>query len=333
MPVRPADDPSLRHAANLLRGGGLVAMPTETVYGLAANALDPIALARVFEAKGRPRFDPLIVHIAQPGDAERWVTGLSPLAGRLMQRFWPGPLTLVLPKVAEAAGGIPDLATAGLPSVAIRCPGHPIARRLIELTGRPLAAPSANPFAAISPTSADHVAASLGDRVDLILDAGPSATGIESTVLSLLDATPTLLRPGGTPLEAIEDLVGPVHLPRPDRGDAPDAPRLSPGSLTRHYAPHIPLTLHDTPVPLAPPTAEGRGLLVFQHPGPHATRYAAVEVLSRTGNPVEAAAHLFAALHRLDAATPPLRGIDAHRAPDASLGLAINDRLRRAAAA
>ena len=335
MKLLAANDESVEHAAALLRRGGLVAMPTETVYGLAAVATDPHAVARVFQAKGRPRFDPLIVHIASVEEVGRWVQpGFhSSIVESLMQRYWPGPLTLVLPKLAEADGGIPDLVTAGLPSVAIRVPAHPVALQLIQRTGRPLAAPSANRFAAVSPTTAAHVAASLGGApggVDLILDGGPCTTGIESTVLSLLEGTPRLLRPGGTPLGMIEAVTGPILPPDGDDDGRDETPRTSPGSLARHYAPTTPLTLHREPYPREPARSRERGLLVFQDPGPYVASYQHVEILSVKGDTVEAAARLFAALHRLDAAAV-VKAIDAHPAPDAGLGLAINDRLRRAA--
>ena len=310
-------DAALEQAAGLLRRGGVVAFPTETVYGLGADARNDEAVARIFEIKGRPRFDPLIVHVADPGMAAEVAAGLPPAAEELIRRFWPGPLTLVLPKRPEVS----DLVTAGLPTVGVRMPRHPLALELIRKAGVPVAAPSANPFGRTSPTKAKHVAAHLGGRVDAILDGGPCAVGVESTILSFADETPVVLRLGGLALEEIEAAIGPVRL-APATEDVP----LAPGRLLRHYAPHTPLVLVEDAVALRGGPREG--LLTFRG---HAreTEFGAVEVLSRSGDLREAAAHLFAALRRLDA-----RGLDrihAERAPDHGLGRAINDRLRRAA--
>jgi L-threonylcarbamoyladenylate synthase len=310
----------LEQAAALLRAGGVVAFPTETVYGLGADAFQPRAVARVFEIKGRPSFDPLIVHIAHPQEVDRLTIARPPQADCLMARFWPGPLTLVLPKRAE----LPDIVTAGLPTVAVRLPGHPLARELIRRVGSPLAAPSANRFGRTSPTCAEHVRNQLGAAVDLVLDGGPCEVGVESTILAFSeDGSPILLRPGGTPLEAIEEVIGPVALPS---STSPTNRPLAPGMMERHYATATPIWLMGEDA--LPPTPGRWGLLSFRgtrRPGD----WALVEVLSATGDLKEAAARLFDAMHRLDAAG--LEVIVADRVPDRGLGRAINDRLRRAA--
>lgn len=251
-------------AAAILRAGGLVAFPTETVYGLGANALDVRAVARIFDVKGRPRFDPLIVHVPDRAHAEALVTGFPPPAQQLADRFWPGPLTLVLPKTEV----VPDLVTAGGSTVAIRVPDHPLALALLRASGVPIAAPSANLFGRVSPTTAAHVREQLGDQIDLILDGGPCRVGVESTVLQLTsDGPPRLLRPGGITLEELEAVLGPIdatcrvgcaHQPvdtasldsagSPIGGHSPpcdSAPFASPGMLPQHYAPRTPLVLMD----------------------------------------------------------------------------------------
>ena len=310
----------LEQAAALLRAGGVVAFPTETVYGLGADAFQPRAVARVFEIKGRPSFDPLIVHIAHPEEVDRLTLARPPQADRLMARFWPGPLTLVLPKRAE----LPDIVTAGLPTVAVRMPGHPLALELIRRVGSPLAAPSANRFGRTSPTCAEHVRNQLGAAVDLVLNGGPCEVGVESTILAFSDeGSPILLRPGGTPLEAIEEVIGPVALPS---SASPTNRPPAPGMMERHYATATPLWLMDEDA--RPPTPGRWGLLSFRGTG-RPGDWALVEVLSATGDLREAAARLFDAMHRLDAAG--LEGIVAERVPDRGLGRAINDRLRRAA--
>ncbi|NJL30815.1 MAG: threonylcarbamoyl-AMP synthase [Phycisphaerales bacterium] len=230
----------LQQAADLLRTGGVVAFPTETVYGLGANALLPQAVARVFEIKNRPRFDPLIVHVPCVEDADRLVREFPPLAQQLAERFWPGPMTLVLPK----RDNVPDLVTADLPTVAVRVPAHPMARKLLELAAVPVAAPSANPFGGISPTTAEHVRQSLGNLVDCIVDGGPCDTGLESTVIGFGDdgRTPMLLRPGGLSVEEVEAITGPLKLPTALADDAPSSTLpLAPGMLARHYAPETKL--------------------------------------------------------------------------------------------
>ncbi|MCB9534495.1 MAG: threonylcarbamoyl-AMP synthase [Myxococcales bacterium] len=308
-------------AARALRAGELVGMPTETVYGLAADALDPRAVARVFEAKRRPSFDPLIVHVASLDGARALWRDTPPAALALADAFWPGPLTIVAPRTAL----VPDLVTSGLDSVAIRVPAHPVAQALLRAADTPLAAPSANPFGAVSPTRAAHVADSLGGDVWCVLDGGPCGVGLESTIVSLAGATPTVLRFGGLPLESLEAVVGPVGR-RLHSSDRPEAP----GQLTRHYATRTPLRLRAADEP-PPPEAAARALLVVAGPAPAWARgYGHVELLSPTGDLTEAAACLFAAMRALDAGG--YAGIDAIPCAAAGLGAAIVDRLVRAAA-
>jgi L-threonylcarbamoyladenylate synthase len=317
-PVLPASDPeAIARAADVLRRGGLVAFPTETVYGLGACAFDARAVARVFEAKARPSFDPLIVHVADAAELPRVALGTGDArVERLAARFWPGPLTLVLPRHPH----VPDIVTSGLDTVGVRVPSHPAARALLRAAG-PLAAPSANPFGYVSPTTAAHVADRLGHVVDLVLDGGPCPVGVESTILSLAADPPLLLRPGGVAPEDLESALGHA-IALAGRGERP----LAPGQLDKHYATHTPLVLLEGP---AGDAAAGRvGLLAFC--APRARGYAAVEVLAPDGQLATAAANLFAALRRLDA-----MGLDrvvAEPCPATGLGLAILDRLRRAAA-
>ncbi|HEY2476831.1 MAG TPA: L-threonylcarbamoyladenylate synthase [Candidatus Cybelea sp.] len=311
--IVPADRSSIRRGAMLLREGGVVAFPTETVYGLGADVFAPQAVARVFEIKGRPAFDPLIVHVTDVAMLERVATGLPEGAAPLIERFWPGPLTLVLPKQSA----VPSLVTAGLPTVAVRMPAHPVARQLIEATGSPLAAPSANPFGRVSPTRAEHVDRLLGAHVDLILDGGAAERGIESTIVTL-EPYPALLRPGAIATEEIEAVIGPLKRPV-------DAAVRGPGRIATHYAPATKLRVIE-PSAVGPEQRRGAGVLSFrgQFEG-----YAAARVLSAGGDMREAAAKLFEALHELDALG--LERIDAQPVPERGLGMAIMDRLRRAA--
>ena len=304
-------------AARLLREGKLVAFGTETVYGLGADATDATAVAKVFAAKGRPSFDPLIVHVATPDAVKVVVESFPPAAQRLAEAFWPGPLTLVLPK----RDTIPDLVTSGRPTVGVRVPAPEITRRLLAAARVPVAAPSANAFGRISPTTAVHVAEQLGESIDYILDCGPCGVGIESTVLDLSQEVPMLLRPGGTTIEAIESVIGRVAL----ASKSHDGPQRAPGMLSRHYAPRTPLAIEETPL-----RGSGRvGLLTFLSPE-DATHFTSVEVLSPSGDLIEATAKFFAALRRLDAAG--LDRIIATPFPEHGLGRALNDRLRRASA-
>ena len=317
-------------AADILRHGGLVAFATETVYGLGANALDAGALARVFEVKNRPRFDPIIAHVPDAARLESLVTTVPPKARQAASRFWPGPLTLVLPKRTS----VPDLLTAGLPNVGARVPDHPLALELLRRVDFPIAAPSANPFGRISPTTAEHVIEQLGDQIDYVLDGGPCRVGLESTVIQISDDTPLLLRPGGLPVEEIEAVIGPVAVPAVSSGDA-DAPQPAPGMLARHYAPRTPLVVasaNEAPLPAAQ-----IGILICgpfdasSLPPETRSRIAAVENLSPGKDLREAAAGFFAALRRLD--DLGLDAIVAAPFPEVGLGRALNDRLRRAARA
>jgi len=306
----------IERAAKLIREGGVVAFPTETVYGLGASAFDALAVARVFELKARPRFDPLIVHIAALTEVESLATSFPRAAQKLAEHFWPGPLTLVLPKRPI----VPDIVTAGLPSVAIRQPDHPVALALLLAAGVPIAAPSANPFGRTSPTTAAHVAEHFGEQLDLILDGGPCRVGVESTIVSFVEPMPVLLRPGGVSLEEIELAIGPVAV-QTSNGERP----LAPGQLPSHYAPRTPLSLLNEG---AARDGAGRvGLLSFRRPL-DCIGLAAVEILSEQGDLREAAANLFAAIRRLDAQRLDL--IIADPVPEAGLGRAIMDRLRRA---
>ena len=310
-PVLAAGAEAIARAVAILRTGGLVAFPTETVYGLGADATSDAAVARIFAAKARPRFNPLIAHVANADHAFGLVTGNAP-ARRLAARFWPGPLTLLLPKRPGCPVSL--LATAGLETLAVRVPAAPVAQALLRAFGSPVAAPSANPAGRLSPTTAAHVAAGLAGRVDLILDGGPCSVGVESTIVDLTDpARPALLRPGGVPRQAIEEVVGP--LAEPEASQSPTAP----GQLQSHYAPARPVRLNATQ------REPGAALLGFGPAGGDADAN-----LSPAGDLVEAAANLFAMLRALD--RPPFTAIAVAPIPDEDLGEAINDRLRRAAA-
>jgi L-threonylcarbamoyladenylate synthase len=303
----PASDASIARAAGIIRSGGLVAFPTETVYGLGANALDPSAVRRIFEAKGRPSTSPVIVHVDSEQMARSLVTVWPETATRLAALHWPGPLTLVLPKQPS----IPDEVTAGLPTAGIRMPAHPVALALIRAAGVPIAAPSANRFTELSPTSAEHVRNSLGARVDMILDGGTTPVGIESTVLSLATDPPTLLRPGMVTREEIESLIGPVSV----SDEFPAGPHASPGLHPRHYSPRTPLILvsgGDLP-------AQGRGVYLSHLPGAARSMPAAAR---------DYAAVLYMTLHNLDAGG--LDWIAVEWPPDTPEWAGIRDRLTRA---
>jgi len=300
-------------AARLLRAGRLVAFPTETVYGLGANALDPEAVARIYAAKGRPPTSPLIVHVSSVDMAQSLVTSWPEVANQLARRFWPGPLTLVLEKQPT----IPSIVTAGLSTVGLRMPSHPVALALIKAAGVPLAAPSANRFTQLSPTTADHVRRSLGSDVDLILDGGPCEVGIESTVLSLAGSQPLLLRLGGIARAEIEALIGPVT----KAGDVSLVAHPSPGMHPRHYSPRTRLLL----VKGGQVPAQGNGIyLQYQH-APSRSGTATVQMPS---TPTDYAAALYYKLHEADAAGYDWVAVDAP--PESPDWEAIHDRLRRA---
>jgi len=308
--------PPIAEAAEHLRAGRLVGFPTETVYGLGGDATSDRAVARIFDAKERPRFNPLIIHLPDL-EAARKLVEFTPEARRLADLFWPGPLTLVLPRRADCRVSL--LASAGLDTLAVRVPGHPLAQALLRAFARPIAAPSANRSGRVSPTLAEHVRSELGDRVALVLDGGPCRVGIESTVLDLSRELPTLLRPGGVAQEALEGVLGPIAS-APNVEDS--IARPSPGMLASHYAPSIPVRLEA----LAPTPDEAWLGFGAVPPGIRAPDLQ----LSESGDPIEAAARLFAALRSLD--RPPFTRIAVMPIPEAGLGAAINDRLRRAAA-
>jgi L-threonylcarbamoyladenylate synthase len=318
----------LKEAVRLLSAGELVAIPTETVYGLAANALDEAAVLKVFEAKQRPAFDPLIVHVHSRAQLDMVVREVPPEAEALIKAFWPGPLTLVLPKHPR----IPDLVTSGLDTVGVRMPAHPLTLELLRTLPFPLAAPSANPFGYVSPTTAQHVADQLGDRIPYILDGGPCEVGVESTILGLEPHDPlstldialrtyhwVLYRAGGVPVEAIKQVIGTV---------CPQVKHVlpvAPGMLESHYAPRKPVFIGDIHALLK--EHQGRAAVISFTTKHEAWR---CEVLSPSGDLNEAARHLFATLRALDASEADV--ILAEVFPDEGLGRAINDRLRRAAA-
>ncbi len=315
MAVVPANKTSIENAAALLRAGELVAFPTETVYGLGADATNGEAVARIFAAKGRPRFNPLIVHVASIAEAQN-LAEFSPLALLLAEKFWPGPLTIVLKRRPNC--NLSELVTAGLETVAVRMPAHPIATALIATTGRPLAAPSANRSGHVSPTRASHVADDLRDKVTMILDAGETQHGLESTVVTFDRDQILLLRPGSITADELSDATGAAV----ERTLKASTTPISPGQLASHYAPTARVRLDVThPVP-------GDALLAF---GPHVPDHTGPMLnLSETGDLIEAAARLFWALRTLDlsgAATIAVMPI-----PHDGIGEAINDRLNRAAA-
>lgn len=309
--ILKSDDASIEKASALLRDGKLVAFPTETVYGLGADATSDDAIARIFEAKERPSFNPLIVHLPDIGTIGHYVDVTS-LAQKLAQAFWPGAMTLVLNR--RLACPVSKLASAGLNTLAVRVPKHDLAHQLLLKTALPIAAPSANRSETISPTKASHVATSLGDRVDAILDGGPCQVGLESTVIDATGEAPVILRLGGLTKDEIEDAAGMKAL---IAGDDHQAPK-SPGMMRRHYAPSIPLRLNVTT------PAEGEGWLGFGPDCPTATLN-----LSPSGNLREAAANLFAMMHEMDSKT--FKSMAIAPIPMEGLGLAINDRIKRAA--
>jgi len=294
---------SIKEAAQILRGGGLVAFPTETVYGLGANALDASAVAKIYEAKGRPETSPLIVHASSIEMARALVTQWPREAEELAERWWPGPLTLVLPKAAQ----IPDIVTAGLATVGVRIPAHPLALQLIDAAGVPLAAPSANRFKELSPTTAAHVRAAFGDSIP-VLDGGPTRVGIESTVVSIADGKVTLLRPGMIALGEIE------------RAIAPEGAHPSPGMAARHYSPRTPLLLVNTPSEMP----DRRGAYVWWN-----TSGLTARSLRMPNDPAAYAHRIYSVLHDLDEEGWPWIAVEAP--PDTASWAAIADRLKRAA--
>jgi L-threonylcarbamoyladenylate synthase len=320
--ILPAGPAAAAEAARVLSAGGLVAFPTETVYGLGADATNGEAVARLYAAKGRPAFNPLIAHVADRATAEA-LARFDADAARLAAALWPGPLTLVLPKAAACP--VADLATAGLESVAVRVPDHPVARDILRAFGKPVVAPSANRSGHVSPTTAAHVAADLRGRIDLIIDGGATPVGVESTIVACLGDTPTLLRPGGLPRAAIERVLSKKLLSAPaPAADADEAP-LAPGMLASHYAPRTAIRLH------AGRVEPGEALLAFGTSLPEGAAHSKLTLnLSAHGDLIEAAANLFSHLRALDAADATAIAVMA--VPEDGLGEAINDRLARAAA-
>jgi L-threonylcarbamoyladenylate synthase len=323
-PAAP-DQGAVARAAALLRSGELVALPTETVYGLGANALDEHAVRRIFEAKGRPSYNPLIVHVFDARAARALATAWPESAERLAERFWPGPLTIVLPKDRR----VPDLVTAGLSTVALRVPRHPVMRAVLQAAGLPIAAPSANRSGEVSPTTADHVAQSLGERVPLILDAGPAEVGLESTVVDLSGPRPVLLRPGAISAADLGAVIGDVE--RGGAGPRGDAARRSPGMLERHYAPRAVVRLYP-----AEETERLGGVIRDLR-----KRFSRVGVLTTTtvreagdvhiqlpGDPLGYGRALYAALHDFDRQGCDL--ILVERPPERPEWAAVLDRLERA---
>lgn len=307
----------LDRAARLLREGEVVAIPTETVYGLAANALNADAVLKIFEVKNRPHFDPLIVHVASIEDAKKITTDFNEKAQLLATKFWPGPLTLVLKK----KNNIPDLVTSGLDSVGIRMPEHATTLALLRSLDFPLAAPSANPFGYISPTSAQHVADQLGDKIPFILEGGACRVGIESTIIDLTTDTPVILRMGGISAEDIKACIGPVRV-NTSSSSSPQAP----GMLISHYAPRKKFVVGDLDNLIEIHRNKKIAVLSFKRTYPAQTN----RVLSPTGDLHEAANNLFAYMRELD--TMDLEVIIAEFVPEVGIGLAINDKLRRASA-
>jgi len=306
----------INKAKELLEAGQLVAIPTETVYGLAGNALDAEAITKIFQVKGRPRFDPLIIHVSSFDKTHLYADNIPAKASDLASAFWPGPLTLLL----ERKNIIPDLVTAGLPTVGIRCPNHPLTRQLLEAVDFPLAAPSANPFGYISPTTPGHVADQLGARIPYILDGGPCRVGIESTIVGFPNGTGTVYRTGGLKIEEIERVIGKVELKI-----AASADPKAPGQLHSHYAPRKKMIAGNLEDLLARYPLPKAGILSFQKNYDAPLQI----ILSPTGDLEEAARNLFSALRKLDESTAEV--ILAEYVPDTGLGRAINDRLSRAA--
>src|SRR5215216_5931342 len=318
--ILPAGDAAVAAAARALAEGGLVAFPTETVYGLGADATNPAAIARLYQAKGRPAFNPLIAHVGEIAAAQA-IARFDASATALAEAFWPGPLTLVLPKTHNCA--VADLATAGLDTVAIRIPAHPVARDILQIFGGPVVAPSANLSGHVSPTTAAHVQSDLAGRIDLIVDGGPVAVGVESTIVGCFDQ-PMLLRPGGLPRAEIERVLGRALVQPPADAESDSGQPLAPGMLASHYAPRAKVRLN------AVTLEAGEALLAFGLGAISGIDAASTVMnLSERGDLAEAAANLFGHLRALDG--KGVRAIAVMSIPDEGLGEAINDRLRRAA--
>ena len=307
---------SVSEAARLLKEGEVVAIPTETVYGLAGNAFEPKALAKIFAAKERPTFDPLIVHIADIAQLTDIAKDIPDSAYRLAEAYWPGPMTIILPK----KDCIPDLCTSALPSVAVRFPSHPIAQAIIKESGLPLAAPSANLFKHVSPTTAEHVAAQLADRIAGIVDGGPCSVGVESSIISLV-GEPTVMRPGAITPEMFKAILGEVKIK--ESTSKPGQPMLAPGQCDTHYRPQVPLYYGEVPAGYTLPVHTVR--IAF---GTQTGPIPATVNLSATGDMVEATSKLYAFMHDLDKSEYDLILVDP--IPNTGVGMALNDRLKRA---
>jgi len=307
---------SVSEAARLLKEGEVVAIPTETVYGLAGNAFEPKALAKIFAAKERPTFDPLIVHIADIAQLTDIAKDIPDSAYKLAEAYWPGPMTIILPK----KDCIPDLCTSALPSVAVRFPSHPIAQAIIKESGLPLAAPSANLFKHVSPTTAEHVAAQLADRIAGIVDGGPCSVGVESSIISLV-GEPTVMRPGAITPEMFKAILGEVKIK--ESTSKPGQPMLAPGQCDTHYRPQVPLYYGEVPAGYALPEHTVR--IAF---GTQTGPIPATVNLSATGDMVEATSKLYAFMHDLDKSEYDLILVDP--IPNTGVGMALNDRLKRA---
>ena len=312
------DTSDITKAAQIIQSGGLVAFPTETVYGLGANALNTLAVAKIFEAKKRPLFDPLIVHIANTLSLKELIQETPPAAKKLIHHFWPGPLTIIFKKTKI----VPDLVTAGFDTVAIRMPNHPIALELIKESRCPIAAPSANPFGKLSPTQANHVKKHLNDAVDMILDGGRCQRGLESTIIDITQDPPRILRSGALAIEDIKKIIKNVHLE-----DLTET-KISPGSLPTHYAPQTKLVLLKESEPFPKPKA-GAGYLVFGPLEPMLEKSTNVQLLSTSEDLTEAAANFFDSLHELD--NQNLKVIYVKPFKKTGLGAAMMDRLVKAA--
>ncbi len=308
---------NISRGARIIKEGGLVAFPTETVYGLGGNALDPSSVAKIFDAKQRPSFDPLITHIADLETLDRLADIRNPRVYEVIERLWPGSLTIIVPKREI----IPDLITSGLPTMAVRMPDHATALSLIRESTGAVAAPSANPFGYLSPTTAEHVEETLGDKIDMIIDGGACRVGVESTVLDMTKEIPLVLRPGGLSLEKLQDAIGEVEV-----FNRTTVSPTAPGQLEMHYSPRKPLYIVDSISEV--PDRRGAAALLFRKKT-DTEGFTAVEILSPEGNPVEAAANLFTALHRLDA-DPGTDRIYTEEVPPEGLGAAVMDRIYKA---
>ncbi len=321
MNIYKATRANIGFAADIIREGGIVSFPTETVYGLGADIFNPEAVVKIFAAKERPFFDPLIAHIAEPEGLHDLTEFHPAMVSRLAEKFWPGPLTMVLPK----KNNVPDIATSGLPTVAVRMPDHPVARELIRLSGTAIAAPSANPFGYLSPTSAEHVERYLGDRVPMIIDGGTCTVGVESTIIKVEEGRTILLRPGGIAIEDIETITGPLVYETNEKNN-PEAP----GQLPWHYSPEKKLQIVPDINDLH--TIENdAAFLLYKNKSPAILRNipkALIAFLSESGDLTEAAANIFAKLHYLDRL--PVKIIYAEAVPEEGLGRAIMDRLLKA---